>query len=726
MTPRKRRIVLIVVAAALLGVAIAGAGAWYVLGEERRFGQLVGGILSGRLGVPVTVERAATRGTSLRLRGVRVPAAGGSSLEISVGELDIAGGILPLVAPAGRRLTIVAASTSVTLRDGAQSTTPTATIEAVREAAAALLEWPGTLSLRVQGGQLTRAGRTFALELTGEKTATGLGVTLALLDAGAPALRLTTQSARAADGVVTTQVDVAGVPSRLAGLWSTSLRAMAALAGRADVRLARGGNLTASARFTAGDTTAPVVIDLDSRWDPAKVELVVSRYAVDWGRDLHLAGAATAPADGRTLTGSAEGTIDGSAVRGHLAYETAGGAFNGEVTIEPFSLQSLTRRLGTTTPTEITARTLVSRFTGTARSARPVASFDVTGQAVTTSVLPRLALDAAGTATIELAFDRAAVVALDASTLTLTRDGRPVGRFTAASRRGGLWPIAVRGGVDDAAAVASLLPMPARLAGRASVAGEIASASPLTFQGTVQAQLGEVDITAGGPVKLGGLRATVPVGLGVEAPPAGTLTIERVNAYGVTATGLTSSARLNEGRLLLPDIRYAHYGGQGGGWLEAAIDGRPMPMRARLEGSRVDLAALVRDVGTGATQITGHVHYVLTAQYTNDHGLAAVGQLASDEGGGEVSIEPIQRLLDSATVQAEATGVLRQTLQNLRVFSYESLEGALTWTQGAGHIDLSLKGKKRLGIFPGPVEAINFRNVPLTVLARTLTRGTTP
>src|SRR5712691_5943040 len=116
MKPRARRVVLVVVAAALLAAAITGAGAWYVLGEERRFGQIVAGILSSRLGVPITVERAATRGTSLRLRGVRVPAAGGSSLEISVGELDIAGGILPLVAPAGRRLTIVAASPMVRRR----------------------------------------------------------------------------------------------------------------------------------------------------------------------------------------------------------------------------------------------------------------------------------------------------------------------------------------------------------------------------------------------------------------------------------------------------------------------------------------------------------------------------------------------------------------------------------------------------------------------------------
>src|SRR5262249_60435631 len=116
------------------------------------------------------------------------------------------------------------------------------------------------------------------------------------------------------------------------------------------------------------------------------------------------------------------------------------------------------------------------------------------------------------------------------------------------------------------------------------------------------------------------------------------------------------------------------------------------------EGPRVALAPLVRDGGTSPGQIPGHVPYVRTAQYTTDKGLAAVLQLASD-GGGEVSIEPIQRLLDSAAVQAETTGILQQMLRNLRVFDYESLQGTLTWTEGAGHIDLSLKGKKRLGIF---------------------------
>jgi len=34
-------------------------------------------------------------------------------------------------------------------------------------------------------------------------------------------------------------------------------------------------------------------------------------------------------------------------------------------------------------------------------------------------------------------------------------------------------------------------------------------------------------------------------------------------------------------------------------------------------------------------------------------------------------------------------------------------------------VSLSLEGKKRFGIFPGPVQAINFQNVPLSLLVRT-------
>jgi hypothetical protein len=118
------------------------------------------------------------------------------------------------------------------------------------------------------------------------------------------------------------------------------------------------------------------------------------------------------------------------------------------------------------------------------------------------------------------------------------------------------------------------------------------------------------------------------------------------------------------------------------------------------------------------------VRYLATAQYTAKDGLVAAVRVESEEGGGEVSIDAIQRLLDSAAVQAETTGVLRQTLQNLKTFPYETLEADLRLSHGVGLVDVSLRGKKRLGIFPAPVEAINLRNVPLALLARTLSRET--
>ena len=43
------------------------------------------------------------------------------------------------------------------------------------------------------------------------------------------------------------------------------------------------------------------------------------------------------------------------------------------------------------------------------------------------------------------------------------------------------------------------------------------------------------------------------------------------------------------------------------------------------------------------------------------------------------------------------------------------LDGELRAADGQGTVDLSIKGRRRLGLFPGPVQAINFRNVPLDV-----------
>jgi hypothetical protein len=208
-----------------------------------------------------------------------------------------------------------------------------------------------------------------------------------------------------------------------------------------------------------------------------------------------------------------------------------------------------------------------------------------------------------------------------------------------------------------------------------------------------------------------------------EAGRAGTVSVSRVVGYGMTLSDFTSTVQLRGPRLFLPDIQYAQYGGGGKGWLEAFVDGRPMPLRARLEGEKVDLAEFVRETGSQVARITGRVRYVAAAQYERAGGFTAAAHLNSESDGGEVSIDVIERLLDSATVQAETTGVLRQALENLRVFPYESMEGDLRAQGADGYLDLSLRGRKRLGIFPAAVEAINFRNVPLRLLARALGRS---
>jgi hypothetical protein len=221
--------------------------------------------------------------------------------------------------------------------------------------------------------------------------------------------------------------------------------------------------------------------------------------------------------------------------------------------------------------------------------------------------------------------------------------------------------------------------------------------------------------------------AALPVRWGAgPGEKTGTVSAERVTAYGIMLERLTGSGRIVDGRLLLPDLRYIHYDGHGSGWLDALATSAGVDFSTRLEGEDVDLAAAARASGVTGGRVSGRVRYVTAAHYAPAQGMSALVRVASQEGGGEVSIDAIERLLESPAVQVESTGLLRRTLQNLKTFEYASLEGDVRIGGGVGYVDLSLKGKKRLGIFPGPVDAINFRNVPLAVLARTLDRGSTP
>ena len=112
---------------ALFGFLILlGVGAAAVLGpfllDQRRAGRFLSQVLTRRLGVPIEVERATTDGASrFILKGIRIAPGGHWSGSVSIREIRIEGGVMPFVAPSGRRLDVVAVSARVAL---APRTTP--------------------------------------------------------------------------------------------------------------------------------------------------------------------------------------------------------------------------------------------------------------------------------------------------------------------------------------------------------------------------------------------------------------------------------------------------------------------------------------------------------------------------------------------------------------------------------------------------------------------------
>src|SRR3989442_239751 len=257
MSVRARRSLIVLALAATVTVA-ALAVAWYVLGEERRLGRLLTGVLASRTGLPISVERAAMDGSRLRLRGVRLPATAGRPLDVRIGEVEVIGGVLPLLAPSGRRVSAVARATSVTVPESAGGPPDAAGLDALRDTVRGLLDWPGALTLRVEGGEL-RAGGLHHFGLTADKTAGALTLALAL-EPGAPAraLRVDARSTGVAEGGVRIEVDLAGEPRQLGGLWPAAVPPPASLAARSELSILRDGQMTATGRLTVVGAPAPV------------------------------------------------------------------------------------------------------------------------------------------------------------------------------------------------------------------------------------------------------------------------------------------------------------------------------------------------------------------------------------------------------------------------------------------------------------------------------------
>jgi hypothetical protein len=600
-----------------------------------------------------------------------------------------------------------------------------------------------------------------------------------------PALTLELAGSQAS-GRVRLQVHLVGVPSRLHSLWPAALPALARVAADAELTLPPeptdgpsstapdasspdGPDLTLAGRMEAvpAPGVAAITSEFTSGYHAEAGRLEMSRLSFRWGPDLNLigsgrieqlgvgavlAGAAAPPARAPRVTVEMSGVATGTTLAGDVVYAAGSGDFTARIqteTLDAVRLVGAARRLlGDTRhqdpreagrfPIGLVVRRSTSTVTGTAgpseiRFAAESALDGLEARAVFPNAVLAGALGAGGA--LRRTGHGLDLARLERITLTLSRSGAPLAVITARSRDRTAWPVAIEATVAELGRVPSSPLLPGKYTGSATVTGTVdRGRDGLRFAGQLTAEVPSAEMDLGGPVVLTNIKAEVPAAWGavvhadgrdgaVEGP-VGRVSVERVTAYGFTLDRFLSPAQFRDGRLRLSAIDYVHYGGRGTGWLEAAIDGRAIPVRARLDGQHIDLARLTREYGLTIAEVSGIVQYLFVFQYSAAQGIVGVGQVQSDDEGGEVSIQAIERLLASAEVEAESTGVLRQTLENLRVFRYASLSGDVRITRSGGYVNLSLEGKKRLGIFPAPVKAINLRNVPIGLLARLFARRT--
>lgn len=720
----RHRRALVVVIAALLVAAGAVTVTWRWLGEERRLGGVVGRLLAHRTGLPITVGAAHAGGGHVTLHDVRLDS---HPFDIRVSRLDVTGGVVSLLASAGGPVEIVATSASVVVAEG--GIVPP--LDVLRAHVLSLLDWPGTMRLTMLGGELESKGRRFVFDLTGEKTQDG-DVVMALAVgpvAERAALKVSARATVGRAGAVQLAVELAGEPRRLAGLWPATLPPPTTLASRGDVIVVKGGDAEARGRLTVGASAAPAVVDGTVRYDARTGVVTAPRYVLTRADGVHLegAGALEPGREGRRIVARAAGTIDGARVEGRVRYEVSTGVFDGEASVRGGTVRSLWKRLDLpgAPPEEASVATVSARFSGVDRAAGVTMDVDAVAGGVRLARWPALPVDATVNAAVRVAPDARGLrlASISGATVSVTRAGLPLAVITGASRGSALWPLSVDARVADAGRLAPWLPFQPALAGSARLTGLL---EPGAFAGDLVADLASATVMLGAPVTLTNVRAAVPVRWQAPAASAaGSVHVERAAGYGFVAAEISSPATLTDGRLVLADVRYTHYGGRGAGTLEASTHA-PLRFAARVVGDSVDLAAFVREAGVTIARATGRVDYVMSIQQTAAHGLFLAGRVDGEAGGGEIGIDAIERLLASSTTDVDGSGLLRRTLENLKIFRYDSLAADVRLTGATGHIDVALKGRKRLGIFPGPVDAINLHHVPLDVLARTFAKGWSP
>lgn len=732
----RRRLLVSVGGGLLLLVLVALAVLWYALGEERRTARLLSRFLSRQAGIPIRVERARAEPTRLMLRGVSVPPGEHWSGSLEIRELRVEGGVLPVVFPSGRAVSVVAVSTSVTLaKEPAPLTAPAPdTLTAIRSGLFRFLEWPAVVSLEMKGGEVRSGDARLSFDLRGEKS--GDGKLVARLGLGRPGdpPALTVEARAAVNGQdVRVAVSAEGDPRRLGPFWPSTLPAPGRITAEGDLALSATPELVVTAKLTAtpADGGNPMATRLAARYRPVARRVELPLLALRWGPalELDLTGSAEELDKAPRLIVKVAGTVDGSRVTGDATYAGASGGLQAKLDLRPFATGPLLERFGYARPAfevraEHAALTLEGKIEGMDRAqlqgALGLEGVETPPGATASRLRARLRFGGA----LSRRDGRMALTTLDRGELVLASTGGDIGVLAVrpqapSARASALGPLAVEAGIPDLSRLPVFEAFPVKLSGEARLEGTLDwSDSGPRFGGRLEARVPKGEVNVGGPIVLSGLRASLPLawGRGEEAP-AGSVTAESLTAFGFALRRLASPALVRGSVLSLPEIGYIHYGGSGRGNARLDLGGAAVPLQMRLEGEGVDLATLTTEYGLTVGRITGKVRYLLVLQHSQASGLVAGGHAAADPPGGEVNIDALKKLLSYA--EADPSGIVKRAMENLSVFSYASLEADIRVGPQGGRLSLALEGKKRLGIFPGPVSAINFHNVPLSILVKT-------
>ncbi|HLC41534.1 MAG TPA: hypothetical protein VJO34_07885 [Methylomirabilota bacterium] len=774
---RGRPILTAVCALFLLVVAVSGAVAVYVFGDQWRTARLLSEYVSREFGVRVKIDRVVSEGNGrLRLLGIRLPPSEAWGGALSIREIRVDGGLMPFVFPRGRHLSVQLLSTTVTLADRAEPmAAPTA--DAIRQLRAMIrdfLSWPLTLHLELHGGELRSGPEKLTFDLTGDKQADGQArFTLSFGSQKEPfVIHVGSQT----EGeVVVLALEMDGAPSALHPFWPSHIPRPERVNARAIVRVSDSPLVEARGQFSAapaGRSEITGKLAFSYRADSGR--LTVDGLQIMWEPQLALAAKGSLEEIGLSsrLTVNLTGHVGGNRVEGLLQGRADNRSFNAAFTVTPFAVEPWRSLFGFTQPASeylIDAERVEGNVdlaiapdwsVGRAQLAARMYSFAArmhtrpeegakgamlsveataspsspNGTRVIETNLraPRIESGVMGfpatlgvTGQARLRLQEFAFDLLERAALSFTApSGEMVAQFTARPARTSAHALAVTLTVPALEPLQKIFPgWRASLRGNASIDGvyDWRGAGP-RFKGDLslelpQGQLERPEIS----VTQASVRLPIRYGADPEAA-SGNLLVSQLRSGGVVVDDLRAVIRFVDGKLTLPNMTYSHYGGRGEGWLEAELSRTGLSAQFRLDGRQIDLSRLVSGYQMSGASVTGTASYLIAGRREASGKVEAGGRLTVPEPGGKVNIEMLKKLLSYA--EADPSGVLRTTLENLSEFPYKSLTAEARTVEQEVRISLSLLGKERFGIFPPKVKAINIQNLPLSFLTRVVSTTT--